>query len=200
MIEAKNCGRIVFVSSVDALEFSVGSGASGGSKIVIRGLRNELLLCNMSVAVYYMGTSSFNLLDDFEPMRSRTMSLKTKERVKAYNDKLFHFYGSQYVCCKISGDEGADTSKWPLAWQRKNTWNGFFLRMLRNGVAPRNNTFLECIILFFVGLYHFLRQAVKEGGILKHQSKLLLVFLSNGCCSYMYPSGEILLKMKPHWL
>lgn len=67
MIKAKTRGRIVFVSSVDSLEFPVGCGACSGSKSAIRGLadssRNELLQYNMSVAVFYPGTSSYNLLD-----------------------------------------------------------------------------------------------------------------------------------------
>jgi short-subunit dehydrogenase len=78
MIEAKNRGRIVFVSSVDSLEFPVGCAACSGSKSAIRGLadslRNELLLYNMSVAVFYPGTSSYNLLDTSVGFKAATSS------------------------------------------------------------------------------------------------------------------------------
>ncbi|KAF1775866.1 NAD(P)-binding domain [Phytophthora cactorum] len=148
MIEAKNQGRIVFVSSVDSLEFPVGCGACSGSKSATRGLadslRNELLLYNISVSVFYPGTSSYNLLDTSKGFKTTTSSNDGDEERFDKKAKVL-----------ING-------LWFGQYSITTTWNGFLLRMLSNGVEPRNNTFLEWIFLFFVGGYHFLRQTVKE--------------------------------------
>ncbi|EGZ30729.1 hypothetical protein PHYSODRAFT_468587 [Phytophthora sojae] len=133
MIEAKNHGRIVFVSSADSLEFPVGCGACSGSKSAIRGLadslRNELLLYNISVAAI---------------PRSQT---KARQLRKRGSDKRAQIL--------ING-------LWFGQYSITTTWNGFLLRVLTNGVEPRNNTFFEWIFLFFVGVYHYLRQVVKQ--------------------------------------
>ncbi|KAF4036610.1 short chain dehydrogenase [Phytophthora infestans] len=146
MIKAKTRGRIVFVSSVDSLEFPVGCGACSGSKSAIRGLadssRNELLQYNMSVAVFYPGTSSYNLLDTSKGFETPIICND------ATDERLFHIHRSKSGSNEI--------------YSITTTWNGFLLRMLSNGVEPRNNTFLEWIFVFFAGCYHFLRQKVKE--------------------------------------
>ncbi|POM69184.1 3-ketodihydrosphingosine reductase [Phytophthora palmivora] len=148
MIEAKNRGTIVFVSSVDSLEFPVGCGACSGSKSAIRGLadslRNELLLYNISVAVFYPGTSSYNLLDTSKGFKIATSSSRDVD---------------------VSFDKKAQVlvnGLWFGQYSITTTWNGFLLRMISNGVAPRNNTFFEWIFLVFVSWFHALRQFVKE--------------------------------------
>ncbi|KUF92748.1 hypothetical protein AM587_10012446 [Phytophthora nicotianae] len=190
MIEAKNRGRIVFVSSVDSLEFPVGCGACSGSKSAIRGLadslRNELLLYNISVAVFYPGTSSYNLLDTSKSFKSPATSNEAgEERYGIVNDPINWYLYCRLLCSANEGsittgystftDQSPAATKsfdkkakvlfnglWFGQYSITTTWNGFLLRMLSNGVAPRNNTFLEWISLFFVGGYHFLRQKVKE--------------------------------------
>ncbi|ETO63013.1 hypothetical protein F444_19177 [Phytophthora nicotianae P1976] len=171
MIEAKNRGRIVFVSSVDSLEFPVGCGACSGSKSAIRGLadslRNELLLYNISVAVFYPGTSSYNLLDTSKSFKSPATSNEAGEE-SANEGSITTGYSTftdQSPAATKSFDKKAKVlfnGLWFGQYSITTTWNGFLLRMLSNGVAPRNNTFLEWISLFFVGGYHFLRQKVKE--------------------------------------
>ncbi|KAK1947256.1 3-ketodihydrosphingosine reductase [Phytophthora citrophthora] len=168
MIEAKNRGRIVFVSSVDSLEFPVGCGACSGSKSAIRGLadslRNELVLYNMSVAVFYPGTSSFNLLDTSKGFKTAT----TGEEASSDSNDITTGYATftdQSATATKPYDKKAQVlinGLWFGQYSITTTWNGFLLRMLSNGVAPRNNTFLEWIFLFFVGGWHFLRQVVKE--------------------------------------
>ncbi|KAG1711725.1 hypothetical protein DVH05_008969 [Phytophthora capsici] len=169
MIKARNRGRIVFVSSVDSLEFPVGCGACSGSKSAIRGLadslRNELMLYNMSVAVFYPGTSSYNLLDTSKGFKTTTVA---EESSASDSNDITTGYAT-------FTDQSATATKpyakkaqvlinglWFGQYSITTTWNGFLLRMLSNGVAPRNNTFLEWIFLFFVGGWHFLRQVAKE--------------------------------------
>ncbi|EEY64065.1 uncharacterized protein PITG_02585 [Phytophthora infestans T30-4] len=117
MIKAKTRGRIVFVSSVDSLEFPVGCGACSGSKSAIRGLadssRNELLQYNMSVAAIPHS------------------QIKVWQQRNREVDK-------QAQVVVIDG-------LWLGQYSITTTWNGFLLRMLSNGVEPRNNNFLECI-------------------------------------------------------
>ncbi|KAF1793501.1 NAD(P)-binding domain [Phytophthora cactorum] len=183
MIEAKNQGRIVFVSSVDSLEFPVGCGACSGSKSATRGLadslRNELLLYNISVSVFYPGTSSYNLLDTSKGFKTTTSSNDGDEErcafLKLQRKCESNLNGEPlscgiHVCLSLSRlllrfDKKAKVlinGLWFGQYSITTTWNGFLLRMLSNGVEPRNNTFLEWIFLFFVGGYHFLRQTVKE--------------------------------------
>ncbi|KAL3674546.1 hypothetical protein V7S43_000494 [Phytophthora oleae] len=173
MIEAKNRGRIVFVSSVDSLEFPVGCGACSGSKSAIRGLadslRNELVLYNISVAVFYPGTSSFNLLDTSKGFKTST-GVAAKEASSDSNDITAGYatFTDQSSTATKPYDKKAQiliNGLWFGQYSITTTWNGFLLRMLSNGVAPRNNTFLEWIFLFFVGGWHFLRQMVKGGSL-----------------------------------
>ncbi|KAG2786983.1 hypothetical protein PC129_g18948 [Phytophthora cactorum] len=171
MIEAKNQGRIVFVSSVDSLEFPVGCGACSGSKSATRGLadslRNELLLYNISVTVFYPGTSSYNLLDTSKGFKTTTSSNDGDEE-SANEGSITTGYSTftdQSPAATKVFDKKAKVlinGLWFGQYSITTTWNGFLLRMLSNGVEPRNNTFLEWIFLFFVGGYHFLRQTVKE--------------------------------------
>ncbi|KAG3118718.1 hypothetical protein PI124_g2771 [Phytophthora idaei] len=171
MIEAKNQGRIVFVSSVDSLEFPVGCGACSGSKSATRGLadslRNELLLYNISVAVFYPGTSSYNLLDTSKGFKTTTSSNDGDEE-SANEGSITTGYSTftdQSSAATKVFDKKAKVlinGLWFGQYSITTTWKGFLLRMLSNGVEPRNNTFLEWIFLFFVGGYHFLRQTVKE--------------------------------------
>ncbi|KAE8992749.1 hypothetical protein PR003_g21621 [Phytophthora rubi] len=174
MIEAKNRGRIVFVSSVDSLEFPVGCGACSGSKSAIRGLadslRNELLLYNISVAVFYPGTSSFNLLDTSVVAKSTSSSNQAAEEASTPGENEGHIttgyatFTDQTPAATKASDKRAQiliNGLWFGQYSITTTWNGFLLRMLSNGVEPRNNTFFEWIFLFFVGGYHYLRQTVK---------------------------------------
>ncbi|KAF4140996.1 short chain dehydrogenase [Phytophthora infestans] len=158
MIKAKTRGRIVFVSSVDSLEFPVGCGACSGSKSAIRGLadssRNELLQYNMSVAVFYPGTSSYNLLDTSKGFETPIICNDATDE-SANEGNITTESTSRRRCLLING-------LWLGQYSITTTWNGFLLRMLSNGVEPRNNTFLEWIFVFFAGCYHFLRQKVKE--------------------------------------
>ncbi|KAG7390475.1 3-dehydrosphinganine reductase [Phytophthora pseudosyringae] len=174
MIEAKNRGRIVFVSSVDSLEFPVGCGASSGSLSAIRGLadslRNELLLYNMSVAVFFPGTSSYNLLDTTKDIKTVTSSNNAQEASTpgehdGHITSGYSTFEDQSPAAMKPFDKKAQVlinGLWYGQYSITTTWNGFLLRMLSNGVEPRNNTFLEWIFLFFVGGYHFLRQVMKE--------------------------------------
>lgn len=41
---------------------------------------------------------------------------------------------------------------WAGQFSITNSWHGFFLRMLANGVAPRNNSPLELMLLFFAAV------------------------------------------------
>lgn len=45
-----------------------------------------------------------------------------------------------------------------------NSWSGYVMRMLSNGVAPRKNSALEWICIFFVAGYHVL-----EGSVYNHR-------------------------------
>lgn len=172
MIKAKTRGRIVFVSSVDSLEFPVGCGACSGSKSAIRGLadssRNELLQYNMSVAFFYPGTSSYNLLDTSKGFETPIIcNDATDESANEGNITTgYSTFTDQSLAATKSVDKQAQVvvidGLWLGQYSITTTWNGFLLRMLSNGVEPRNNTFLEWIFLFFAGCYHFLRQKVKE--------------------------------------
>ncbi|KAH7485721.1 3-ketodihydrosphingosine reductase TSC10 [Phytophthora ramorum] len=179
MIEAKVRGRIVFVSSVDSLEFPVGCGACSGTKSAIRGLadslRNELLLYNISVAVFYPGTSSFNLLDTATGFKSVSSSNQGSEETstppgvnEGHITTGYSTFEDQSLATTKASDKRAQiliNGLWFGQYSITTTWNGFLLRMLANGVEPRNNTFLEWIFIFFVGGYHYLRQKVKEASI-----------------------------------
>ncbi|RLN93688.1 hypothetical protein BBJ28_00014823 [Nothophytophthora sp. Chile5] len=149
MIEAKVRGRVVFVSTVDSLAFAVGSSACSGSKSALRGLadslRNELQLYNISVSVFYPGKFTFNLLE------SSTTSKPTTD--VAANSVAQRFDKEAQVL--VNG-------LWAGQYSITTTWNGFLLRLVVNGVAPRNNTPLEFMALFFVSLYQFLVNIVQE--------------------------------------
>ncbi|KAI9986536.1 hypothetical protein PInf_025486 [Phytophthora infestans] len=154
MIKAKTRGRIVFVSSVDSLEFPVGCGACSGSKSAIRGLadssRNELLQYNMSVAFFYPGTSSYNLLDTSKGFETPIIcNDATDESANEGNITTgYSTFTDQSLAATKSVDKQAQVvvidGLWLGQYSITTTWNGFLLRMLSNGVEPRNNNFLEC--------------------------------------------------------
>ncbi|KAG2532768.1 hypothetical protein BBO99_00000300 [Phytophthora kernoviae] len=178
MIEAKVRGRIVFVSSVDSLEFPVGCGACSGTKSALRGLsdslRNELLLYNMSVTIFYPGTSSFNLLSPSTINKIGT-DASVPNDITEHDDASNHDVTTGYAT--FSDKSPAATKAldkkaqilinglWMGQYSITTTWNGFLLRLLSNGVAPRNNTPLEFMALFFVSLYQFMVKAMQERSV-----------------------------------
>ncbi|CAH0481036.1 unnamed protein product [Peronospora belbahrii] len=174
MIEAKTRGRIVFVSSVDTFKFPIGSGAYSSSINAIRGLadslRNELLLYNISVAVFYPGTSSDNVLDTSK--ESKALKQAPQEDCANDNDistDYSTFTDHSSASTKLSDKEAQVliNGLWFGQYSITTTWDGFLLRMLSNGVAPRNNTFLESICLFLTGVFYSTRQMMKERSLKK---------------------------------
>lgn len=56
---------------------------------------------------------------------------------------------------------------WAGQYSITSTWRGFFLRMLANGVAPRNNSPLELLLIFFTSLWQLSANFSNERAILK---------------------------------
>lgn len=56
---------------------------------------------------------------------------------------------------------------WAGQYSITNTWHGFFLRMLSNGVAPRNNSPLELMLLFFAGVAQLVANFFNERTLVK---------------------------------
>ncbi|RLN27046.1 hypothetical protein BBJ28_00008216 [Nothophytophthora sp. Chile5] len=161
MIEAKVRGRVVFVSTVDSLAFAVGSSACSGSKSALRGLadslRNELQLYNISVSVFYPGKFTFNLLESSTTSEPTT---DAADSVAPSDDRWPHPFCS--LCRFDKEAQVLVNGLWAGQYSITTTWNGFLLRLVVNGVAPRNNTPLEFMALFFVSLYQFLVNIVQE--------------------------------------
>ncbi|KAG7402029.1 3-dehydrosphinganine reductase [Phytophthora boehmeriae] len=180
MIEAKVRGRIVFVSSADSLEFPVGCGACSGTKSALRGLsdslRNELLLYNMSVTIFYPGTSSFDLLSTSSNSKSNTDASVSNNIVEHDDPSSNHgdvttgyaTFSDSTLAATKAFDKKAQVlinGLWMGQYSITTTWNGFLLRLLSNGVAPRNNTPFEFMALFFVSLYEFMVKTVQERSV-----------------------------------
>ncbi|KAF1333552.1 3-ketodihydrosphingosine reductase, partial [Globisporangium splendens] len=136
MIEQNEGGQIVLVSSGLALISWIGYGQYSGSKYATRGLadalRNELKLYNINVSIYYPG--NIDSPGFVEEEKTKPEETKTIEGITelTHPDSV-----AQSLINGISDGQYSITNEVMI----------FFLRMIANGVAPRNNSMLEMVLL-----------------------------------------------------
>lgn len=129
-------GQIVLVSSGLGLISWIGYAQYSGAKYALRGLaeslRNELKLYGIRVSIYYPG--NIDSPGYVEENKTKPPETRTIEGVSEVNppDAV-----AQSLIDGISDGQFSIT----------NEFMPFLLRALANGVAPRNNSVLEAVIL-----------------------------------------------------
>ncbi|DBA04797.1 TPA: hypothetical protein N0F65_004434 [Lagenidium giganteum] len=175
MVENNVHGHCVLVSSVVGLAASVGASSFSGSKGALRGLaealRNEFLQYDIRISIFYPGSFSANVALD-EPVASDSAPqtpLPNSEPVHtSYStftnqnnaDTVQHDHVAQQLVNGVSAGYFAIT----------NSWNGYLMRILCNGIAPRKNTPLEFMLLPLIVLRQLIVTAYYDNHIAKVSS------------------------------
>lgn len=134
--EGRNDGQIVLVSSGLGLISWIGFSQYSGAKYALRGLaeslRNELLLYGIRVSIFYPGnidSPGFEEENKTKPPEART--------IEGVSEVTPPDSVAQSLINGISDGQFSIT----------NEFMPFLLRTLANGVAPRNNSILETVLL-----------------------------------------------------
>lgn len=129
-------GQIVLVSSGLGLISWIGYAQYSGAKYALRGLaeslRNELKLYGIRVSIYYPGnidSPGYQVENLTKPPEART--------IEGVSEVISPDSVAQSLINGISDGQFSVT----------NEFMPFLLRALANGVAPRNNSILEAVIL-----------------------------------------------------
>lgn len=136
MVQAKQGGHVVLVSSGLGLISWIGYAQYSGAKYALRGLaealRNELQLYDIRVSIYYPGNiDSPGYVNENKTKPPETLTIEGVSDV-THPDKV-----AQTLIDGMSDGQFSITNE-PLP---------FLLRTLANGVAPRNNSVLEAVLL-----------------------------------------------------
>lgn len=129
-------GHVVLVGSALSLMACIGTSQYSANKYALRGLaeslRNELLLYNIRVSIFYPGNVD-------TPMLKREMELTPPETktIEGVSDALSPDAAAQTLINGL-GDGHFSITTDPLV---------YVLRILSNGVTPRHNTVLETLVM-----------------------------------------------------
>jgi NAD(P)-dependent dehydrogenase (short-subunit alcohol dehydrogenase family) len=165
MIEQDEGGQVVLVSSGLALVSWIGYAQYSASKYAVRGLadalRNELKVHNIRVSIFYPG----NIDSPGYVEEEKTKPIETKA-IEGVSELIHPDAVAQSLIDGISDGQYSITNELMI----------FFLRIIANGVAPRNNTVLEMVLfplvtVIQVGFGFFMDFTVSQAAKQKKKDK-----------------------------
>jgi len=142
LMAPKKRGHVVFISSAAALGAFVGYSMYCPTKYAVRGLaealRNELLLHNISVSIFY-------------PSSMKTPGYEEEEKRKPAECKEIEGSASVFTAAASAQHllAGLRAGQYQIT-QEVGTW---LLRVAGNGVAPRNFLLLEALLVIPVAAF-----------------------------------------------
>ncbi|TYZ68333.1 hypothetical protein PybrP1_000718 [[Pythium] brassicae (nom. inval.)] len=161
MIEGDVRGRFVIVCSTGALAPTAGSSSYSGALYALRGLadtlRNEMILYGISTCIYCPGTVSAN------PFRANAPAPKPVDGKDAGGVTSYATFTEETAVSAAAYEAQAKSLVKGMKagyYMITNSWSGYLMRVLANGIAPRQNNGVEFLMTFFIAGYYALASVV----------------------------------------